>query len=169
MTTVTREVHFAVRGHRKRAVLGPPPGPEQPRGRVPRVARLMALAIRFERLLDEGVVANQSELARLAHVTQPRMTQIMNLLHLAPDIQEQILFLPEVAEGRDPVTERDLRPIAAAASWKRQRAVWRDWNHQFCPELVPGGDACPGRSNHIRGFDRSDLARSRSSRRNPKS
>jgi len=125
MTTVTREVHFAVRGHRKRAVLGPPPGPEQPRGRVPRVARLMALAIRFERLLDEGVVANQSELARLAHVTQPRMTQIMNLLHLAPDIQEEILFLPEVVEGRDPITERDLRAVTAHTDWDRQRSRFR--------------------------------------------
>jgi len=124
MTTVTREVHFAVRGHRKRAVLGPPPAPEQPRGRVPRVARLMALAIRFERMLDEGVVANQSELARLAHITQPRMTQIMNLLHLAPDVQEEILFLPPVTEGRDPITERDLRPITAEADWDQQRAAW---------------------------------------------
>lgn len=125
MTTVTREIHFAVKGHRKRAVLGPPPGPEQPRGRVPRVARLMALAIRFERLLEDGVVANQSELARLAHVTQPRMTQIMNLLHLAPDIQEAILFLPDVVEGRDPITERDLRAVTAQLDWDRQRSRFR--------------------------------------------
>lgn len=124
MTTVTREVHFAVRGHRKRAVLGPPPGPEQPRGRIPRVARLMALAIRFERLLEEGVVANQSELARLAHVTQPRMTQIMNLLHLAPDIQEELLHLPDVLQGRDTITERRLRAIASQQSWARQRRLW---------------------------------------------
>jgi hypothetical protein len=68
-------------------------------GRVPRVAKLMALAIRFDRLIREGKVADRSELARLAHVTQPRMTQIMNLLHLAPDIQEDILFLPPVTEG----------------------------------------------------------------------
>lgn len=124
MTTVMRQVHFAVRGHRKRAVLAPRPDPAATRGRVPRVARLMALAIRFERLLDESVVANQSELAGLAHVTQPRMTQIMNLLHLAPDIQEEILFLPEVVKGRDPVTERDLRAIAAKADWDRQRQMW---------------------------------------------
>ena len=56
----------------------------------------MALAIRFDRLIREDVVSDQSELARLAHVTQPRMTQIMNLLHLAPDIQEELLFLPLV-------------------------------------------------------------------------
>jgi len=84
----------------------------------------MALAIRFARLLEEGVVANQSELARLAYVTQPRMTQILNLLHLAPVIQEEILFLPEVVNGRDPVTERDLRRIAAESSWPVQAHAW---------------------------------------------
>jgi len=137
MTTVTREIHFAVKGHRKQAVLGPPPDPDQPCGRVPRVARLMALAIRFERLLDEGVVANQSELARLAHVTQPRMTQIMNLLHLAPDIQEEILHLPEVVKGRDPITEHYLRGIARHHEWEGQRTKWRALR-QKCLGPSPG-------------------------------
>jgi hypothetical protein len=49
----------------------------------------------------------------------------MNLLTLAPDIQEQILFLPPVAEGRDPVKEWQVRPIAAVPIWQRQRTVWR--------------------------------------------
>lgn len=97
---------------------------EQPAGRVPRISRLMALAIKFDRLLQEGVITDQSELARLAHVTQPRMTQIMNLLHLAPDIQEQLLFLPRVTNGRDPIHEKMLRPIAAMASWADQRRSW---------------------------------------------
>jgi hypothetical protein len=48
----------------------------------------------------------------------------MALLHLAPDIQEALLFLPRVAAGKDPITERDLRPIAATADWNRQRAMW---------------------------------------------
>lgn len=59
----------------------------------------MALAIKFDGLLRDGKVADQSELARLAHVTQPRMTQIMNLLHLARDIQEELLFLPLSPRG----------------------------------------------------------------------
>jgi len=123
MTTVTRPIHFAIEGKRKRAVAGPPPEPV-PEGRVPRVSRLMALAIRFDRLLRDGVVPNQSELARLVHVTQPRMTQILNLLHLAPDIQEEILFLRPTTEGRDLLTERDLRPVAAEPDWARQRRRW---------------------------------------------
>ena len=100
-----------------------------PQGRTPRVSKLMALAIRFDRLLQDGVVADQSELARLAHVTQPRMTQIMNLLHLAPDIQEEVLHLAPVSNGRDPITERDLRPVAAIVDWKKQRAEWKRLGH----------------------------------------
>ena len=126
MTTVTRQIHFEVKARRRRAVRGSAPEPTEPRGRVPRVSRLMALAIRFDELLARGVVANQSELARLARVTQPRMTQIMNLLHLAPDIQEEILFLPEVFEGRDPITERDLRPITLETLWILQLSQWNN-------------------------------------------
>ncbi len=123
-TTVTRQIHFAVKGNRKQVRRGSAPASTLPQGRTPRVAKLMALAIRFDRLLQDGVMADQSELARLAHVTQPRMTQIMNLLHLAPDIQEEVLHLPRVAEGRDPVTERDLRPIAREVAWPDQRRKW---------------------------------------------
>jgi hypothetical protein len=125
MTTITKQIHFAIKNRRKIAMPGPAPKPSAPAGRTPRVSKLMALAIRFDQLLRDGKVADQSELARLAHVTQPRMTQIMNLLHLAPDIQEAILHLPPVAEGRDPVTERDLRPIARLMDWAKQRKVWR--------------------------------------------
>jgi hypothetical protein len=85
----------------------------------------MALAIRFDGLLRDGTVPNLTELARLAHVTQPRMTQIMNLLHLAPDIQEALLFLPPV-RGRDEcVSERDLRKVASRPRWCQQRAQVR--------------------------------------------
>lgn len=127
MTTVVRPIRFTTRGRRKRAVTSPeaPPAADQAIGHVPRVARLMALAIRFDRLLRDGLVASQSELARLARVTQPRMTQIMNLLHLAPDIQEEILFLPPVTEGRDPVHEHMLREVAACTDWHEQRRRWR--------------------------------------------
>jgi len=124
MTTITKQIHFAITSRRKTAMPGPAPERNEPAGRTPRVARLMALAIRFDQLLRDGKVADQSELARLAHVTQPRMTQIMNLLHLAPDIQEDLLHLPPVADGRDPVTERDLRPVAQLRDWAKQRALW---------------------------------------------
>lgn len=139
MTTVTRPIHFAFKGRRKRAVAGLPPdtasgggnangaahgGVGATSGRVPRIARLMALAIRFDGLIRKGLVPNQSELAHLARVTQPRMTQIMNLLHLAPDIQEEILFLPPSPGGRDPIHEHLLREVTACADWREQRRRW---------------------------------------------
>ena len=124
MTTVTKQIHFVRKGPRKVARPGPPPKPPEPPGRIPRVSKLMALAIRFEELLRDGQIADQSELACVAHVTQPRMTQIMNLLHLAPDIQEAILRLPRVLEGRDPITERHLRPIVRIVDWALQRDAW---------------------------------------------
>jgi len=48
----------------------------------------------------------------------------MNLLHLAPDIQEEILDLPRILRGCDPVTERHVRHIAAEIDWRTQRALW---------------------------------------------
>ena len=93
-------------------------------GRIPRVARLMALAIRLQTLVAGNRVPNYATLADLAHVTRARITQITNLTLLAPDIQEAVLFLPTVEHGLDPLTERDLRPIAAEPDWSRQRALW---------------------------------------------
>lgn len=68
-------------------------------------------------------------------MTRARVTQIMNLLHLAPDIQEAILVLPRVEAGRDPITERELRPIAAIPDWRKQRAAWRG----ICGDQPLGG------------------------------
>jgi hypothetical protein len=67
-----------------------------------------------------------ADLARLGHVTRARLTQIMNLLNLAPDVQEQILSLPTVADGHHPIHGRHLRPIVALLDWKKQRKIWAD-------------------------------------------
>jgi hypothetical protein len=96
-----------------------------PVGRVPRVARLMALALRLDELVRTGRVASYSALATLGHVTRARICQIMNLLHLAPDIQEALLFLPSTQRGRDAIILADLQPIAAAVDWRKQRRLWR--------------------------------------------
>lgn len=94
-------------------------------GRIPRISRLMALAIRFDGMIKAGTVSDQAELARLGHVTRARMTQIMNLLSLAPDIQEELLFLPRVQQGYDPIHLKQLQPIAGALDWARQRMMWK--------------------------------------------
>lgn len=114
------------KNNQKQVAPDPPPNvPEPPpAGRVPRVARLVALALRCDRLIRDGVITDQADLARLGHVTRARATQIMNLLQLAPDILEAILFLPVVEAGRDPIRERQLRPIAAILDWRKQRNMW---------------------------------------------
>ncbi len=125
MIKVKRKVCFARRAHGRRVMkTAPAATPEPLAGRVPRISRLMALAIHFDRLIREGKITDQSELARLAHVTQPRMTQIMNLNLLAPDIQEQLLSLPVVTRGRDLIHERMLRPITNMPNWQVQRRAW---------------------------------------------
>jgi hypothetical protein len=124
--TVTKNIHFSMADKGRREMRpGPAPVRDSPEGRVPRVARLMALAIKFESLLAAGAVRDQAELAELGHVTRARVTQIMNLLHLAPDIQEAILYLPRSTRGRDPITERDVRALAAETDWRKQRRLWR--------------------------------------------
>jgi hypothetical protein len=71
-----------------------------------------------------GDIQDYADLARLGYVTRARITQIMNLLNLAPDIQEDILFHPNTMKGRDPILEKDLRPVAAVPHWSRQRKMW---------------------------------------------
>jgi hypothetical protein len=125
--TVEYDVSFT-KGWRGRQRLREGNEPETPQvapGRVPRVARLMALAMRFDGLVRDGHVRSYAQLAELGHVTRARLTQIMNLRFLAPDIQEAILFLPRVTCGRDPITERHLRALVAEPDWDNQRKRWR--------------------------------------------
>ena len=94
------------------------------RGRVPRVAKLLALAHRFQGLVRDGEVADYAELARLGRVSRARISQIMSLLSLAPDLQERVLFLPRTERGRDPIQMRHLLPITQVPDWKIQRQLW---------------------------------------------
>ena len=95
----------------------------------------MALAIHYQGLLDSGVVADASTLARLAGVTQPRMTQILNLNLLAPDIREALLFLKPLVDGRRSVSEKHLQGQAVQLAWREQRAAFQS---------VRGGGEHPG-------------------------
>jgi hypothetical protein len=97
------------------------PGP-----RISRVARLMALALRFEKLVQGGEVMDYAHLGRLGRVSRARISQIMNLLQLAPDLQERLLFFTRPPHGRDPVHLARLQPIAAVLNWRTQRQLWRE-------------------------------------------
>jgi DNA invertase Pin-like site-specific DNA recombinase len=109
------------------------PGIERPAaaqigGRLPRITRLLALAVRFEDLLRKGTVKDYADLARLGGVSRARMTQIMQLRNLAPAIQERILLHAPVSAAGDDVHERVLRRVAACLSWRQQmRMVAKLW------------------------------------------
>jgi hypothetical protein len=125
--TIEVGVHFQRRGPGASKALrrGEEAALALPTARVPRVARLMALALRFNALLRSGPIASYGEMASLGHVTRARVCQIMNLLSLAPDIQEALLFMTRPARGRDPLILADLQPLAAIADWGQQRRRWR--------------------------------------------
>ena len=121
------EVSFTFQPRNKRGNVNPQSDSRRGstgKGNIPRVAKLLALAVRFEKLVKRGDIQDYADLARLGYVTRARITQIMNLLNLAPDIQEDILFLPNTMKGRDPILEKDLRPVAAVPHWSRQRKMW---------------------------------------------
>lgn len=132
--TIECKVHFQRRGSGSRKELrqGSEPRDQVDPGRVPRVARLMALAIRFDSLLRKNVIDSYADLATLGHVSRPRISQIMNLLQLAPDIQEEILFLSRIINGRDRLQLRQLQPIAARLDWRKQRKLWNDIKRNLC-------------------------------------
>jgi hypothetical protein len=126
--TVECRFHFESRGRgsRKELLTGPAPAAPVEPGRVPRVARLMALALRLDGLLRAGAFASYAEVAGLGYVTRARVSQILNLVNLAPDIQEAILFLPPTVRGRDPIVLRQLQPIASTPDWRKQRRLWEE-------------------------------------------
>ena len=123
--TIHRPFHVSKK-HRGRKELHSGVRPVAPTGRVPRISRLLALAHHCRDLVRSGAVINQSELAYFGQISTTRMTQIMWLDNLAPDIQEEILFLPPTVHGRDPIKEADLRPIAKVFDWNKQREMWRE-------------------------------------------
>jgi hypothetical protein len=97
---------------------------DPPVGRLHRVSRLMALAIKLETLLEKRTLRDYTDIAVLGRVSKARVTQIMNLLNLAPDIQEQLLFLPATTLPRDKICERHLREIGKRVDWGEQRTLF---------------------------------------------
>jgi hypothetical protein len=93
-------------------------------GRVPRVSRLMALAVKLERLTKEGTFQNYAEIARLGQISRARLSYILGLLNLTPAIQETLLFLPKTLAGQDRLTERSLRDIAKVVDWQEQQRLF---------------------------------------------
>jgi len=94
------------------------------RGKLPRVTEVLALAIQFDDMIRRGVAKDHADLARLGCISKERISQIMRLVWLAPDIQQEILTLPRTPRGRCPLGEVALRGIASIMLWAEQRAAW---------------------------------------------
>ena len=137
--TVTRKLHIHSGGRGPRSVR-PGPTPVRPTGRTPRIARLMALAIHLEEMVVRGRIEDYATVARLGQVSRARVTQIVNLALLAPDIQEEILFLPKTRRNRDALTAGALQPLAREHSWRRQRVMWARLKARLPAAVLAAGD-----------------------------
>ncbi len=92
--------------------------------RYPRIVQVMALAIHFREMLERGEAKDYADLARLGCVSRERISQIMMLNWLAPEIQRDVLMLPKTPGGRFPVSETTLRMVAREPQWAVQRPQW---------------------------------------------
>jgi hypothetical protein len=92
------------------------------------VARHLALAHEIERRIRAGELDDLAHAARVFGLTRARVTQIVSLTLLAPEIQAEILAFPPVTVGRNPITERTLRPIVGEPVWERQTQMWQALN-----------------------------------------
>ena len=118
MSTVDVEIVIGPNGrfwHRER------PEPPAAAAPIPRITRLMALAIKFQTMVDRREVRDYADLARLGYVSRARLTQVMNLLLLAPDIQE-LLLLPDARTAK--IHETYLRAVVNSEDWAEQRQLW---------------------------------------------
>lgn len=111
--------------HGRHRITPPKPPRRPPTPRLPHITKLMALAIRLEHLLATGQVKDQAEIARGAGITRARVTQILNLTQLAPDIQQAILDLEPTTERVPHFREGEVRQIAIKANWGQQRKLWK--------------------------------------------
>ena len=118
------EIRFPLHTPSRRAARGSTEVAPPAAGQLPRVTRVLALAIQFQEMLRTGEVRDCADLARLAGVTRERISQIMKLAWLAPDIQLEVLYFPPVSGVNFPIRERALRGISDQIAWTEQREVW---------------------------------------------
>jgi hypothetical protein len=113
--------HFARRGGRNVLVQGKRPAELViVTGKLARFTCMMAIAIHFDQLISEGAIDDFAEVACLENVSQPRVTQILNLSLLAPDIQETLLHLPRMVRGHHQINFRTILSVSLEPDWKKQ-------------------------------------------------
>lgn len=118
---ITATLHRVQRGHGKNFVADPRPAMAAT-VRPARVAVMLALAHEIVAAITAGRLNDQADAAERLGVTRARITQLLYLQQLAPDIQEHVLFL-EAVDGIEPLTERNLRVVTRAKAWMQQRLL----------------------------------------------
>jgi hypothetical protein len=125
MQSSAAEIQFSLYASRRRpGERDPANAPRSGNGYLPRVTQVLALAINFQDLVRRGEARDYADLARLGCVSRERMSQIMEFLWLAPDIQHEILEFPPSGTTRFRISELAVRGIAGALSWDEQRQRW---------------------------------------------
>lgn len=119
---IAGKLHRVRRNHEKKFT-EEPPVVREPVRRPARVAIALALAHKVEDAIQRGVVRDRAEVARRLGLTRARVTQLLDLTLLAPDIQAAVLALDSV-DGVEPLGERSLRTVAHAGPWHVQRVQW---------------------------------------------
>jgi hypothetical protein len=110
------------------------PGAEAQRpssGRLPQLTRVLALAIYFDNMIRQGEAKDYAHLGRLSCLCRERVSQILRLNYLAPDIQMELLYLPPTPSRRYPISETAVRRIASFLSWPDQRREWAALKSQY--------------------------------------
>jgi hypothetical protein len=114
------KLHRTQRGHGKAFLDGPPSPPPEPVRRPARVAIMLALAHKIQAAIDRGAVKDRAEAASRLGLSRARVSQLLDLTLLAPEIQERILFT-EAVDGLEPVSERSMRSTVRVENWVKQR------------------------------------------------
>jgi len=117
------EIRFSLRT-KPRPASGPTQQVGTRSGRLPRVTQVLALAIHLDDMIRRGVAKDYADLARLSCLCRERISQIVRLNYLAPDIQIELLYLPPTPTGTYPISETAVRRVASLLSWTDQRREW---------------------------------------------
>lgn len=119
--TETFRIHLSRSEHGQVVLKNGAPPRKPATKRVPtRAARLLALAHRIDGLVRDGKMTDNAEVALVAGLSRARVSQIVDLMYLAPAIQERVLRETKPERGRERYGERHLRAIIRDHDWDRQ-------------------------------------------------
>jgi len=123
-TSAPLEIKFSLRAKLRPASESTEQVPSRRIGRLPRITQVLALAIHLDDMIRRGEAKDYADVGRLTCLCRERISQIVRLNYLAPDIQVELLYLPPTTAGRFPISETAVRKIANVLAWEDQRRAW---------------------------------------------